>query len=208
MIRYLKPKGTGGQLPVNPWEDFRAGTRHLGRPRRRTRRRSSGRACHHGSIVLISDLEILPDEVERLGGEIANLKREGISVRIVPLNPTAEKRAKIEALTGPSAMLRAPGDAGESARPRRRASAPRCRGDSRSLALAVGDPARSRTSARSRGWRCGERDPRDRGGRRLRRLAVALTRSAMDVLRVPGAIAADDTRYEGAPLRQQASGTR
>jgi hypothetical protein len=33
-------------------------------------------------------------------------------------------------------------------------------------------------------------------------LAAALILLAVDVLRVPGAIAADDTRYEGAPVRQ------
>jgi hypothetical protein len=34
-------------------------------------------------------------------------------------------------------------------------------------------------------------------------LAAALVLLAVDVLRVPGAIAADDTRYEGAPARQK-----
>ena len=27
ILRYLKATGTGGQLPINPWQDFRAGTR-------------------------------------------------------------------------------------------------------------------------------------------------------------------------------------
>lgn len=111
ILRYLKPTGSGDQLPVNPWQEFRAGTRisaGLAVARRALQRTGAER----GSIVLISDLEILPDEVERLGGEIADLKRAGITVRIVPLNPTAEKRAKIEALTGPAALLREPGKAG------------------------------------------------------------------------------------------------
>jgi VWA domain-containing protein len=112
IVRYLKPKGAAGQLPVNPWQDFRAGTR-ISAGLAVARRALERKGVHHGSIVLISDLEILPDEVERLGGEIADLKREGISVRIVPLNPTPEKRAKIEALTGPAALLRAPGEAGK-----------------------------------------------------------------------------------------------
>jgi von Willebrand factor type A domain len=111
MIRYLKPTGRAGQLAVNPWQDFRAGTR-ISAGLATARLALERKGVQSGSIVLISDLEILPDEVERLGGEIADLKRAGITVRIVPLNPTAEKRAKIEALTGPSALLREPGQAG------------------------------------------------------------------------------------------------
>jgi hypothetical protein len=111
VLRYLKPTGSGGQLPVNPWQDFRAGTR-ISAGLAVAREALERKGVHHGSIVLISDLEILPDEVERLGGEIADVKRAGITVRIVPLNPTPEKRAKIEALTGPSALLREPGTSG------------------------------------------------------------------------------------------------
>jgi VWA domain-containing protein len=111
VLRYLKSTGNAGQLPVNPWQDFRAGTR-ISAGLAVARQGLQREGAEHGSIVLISDLEILPDEVERLGGEIAELKRAGIDVRIVPLNPTAEKRAKIEALTGPGAMLREPGQAG------------------------------------------------------------------------------------------------
>ena len=110
ILRYLKPIG-GDQLPVNPWLDFRAGTR-ISAGMQVAREALQREGVHRGSIVLISDLEILPDEIERLGGEIAALKRAGIDVRIVPLNPTAEKRARIEALTGPSALLREPGTSG------------------------------------------------------------------------------------------------
>ena len=111
ILRYLKPTGSGGQLPVNPWQEFRAGTR-ISAGMATAREALERVGAQKGSIVLISDLEILPDEVERLGGEISDLKRAGITVRIVPLNPTPEKRAKIVALTGPSAMLREPGESG------------------------------------------------------------------------------------------------
>jgi hypothetical protein len=112
ILRFLKPAdGNQGELPVNPWQDFRAGTQ-ISSGLRAAREALVRENVHRGSVVLISDLEILPDEVERLGAEIAELKRAGISVRIVPLNPTPEKLAKIEALTGPSALLRESGTAG------------------------------------------------------------------------------------------------
>jgi hypothetical protein len=113
ILRYLKP-GQGeaaGELPVNPWAGFRAGTR-ISSGLLIAREALIRERISDGSIVLISDLEILPDEVERLAVEIARLRQEGVSIRIVPLAPTAEKRALIERLTGPAALLRDPGEAG------------------------------------------------------------------------------------------------
>jgi hypothetical protein len=113
LLRYLRP-GQGeavGELPVNPWAEFRAGTR-ISSGLQIAREALLRERVSHGSIVLISDLEILPDEVERLGAEIARLQRDGVSLRIVPLAPSDEKRELIEQLTGPSALLRDPGEAG------------------------------------------------------------------------------------------------
>src|SRR5918992_1140045 len=114
LLRYLRP-GQGeavGELPVNPWAEFRAGTRISAGLQIAREALLRERVASRGSIVLISDLEILPDEVERLGAEIARLQRDGVSLRIVPLAPSDEKRELIEQLTGPSALLRDPGQAG------------------------------------------------------------------------------------------------
>lgn len=96
---------TTGALPVDPWQDFRAGTRI-----------SEGLKVAHaallregtadGSVVLVSDLEILPDEVVRLSEVAADLRRDGIRLRIVPLFPTPAKYARIEQIVGDSAFLR------------------------------------------------------------------------------------------------------
>ena len=113
ILRYLKP-GQGeaaGELPVNPWASFRAGTR-ISSGLLVAREALVRERVSDGSIVLVSDLEILPDEVERLATEIARLRQEGVEIRIVPLAPTAEKRALIERLTGPAALLRDPGETG------------------------------------------------------------------------------------------------
>src|SRR5918992_2336436 len=100
LLRYLRP-GQGeaaGELPVNPWANFRAGTR-ISAGLQVAREALIRERVSDGSIVLISDLEILPDEVERLAVEIARLREEGMTIRIVPLSPTPEKRALIERLT-------------------------------------------------------------------------------------------------------------
>jgi len=120
ILRFLKPAaGRGGEVPVNPWQAFSAGTQ-ISVGLRTAREALVREDVHRGSIVLVSDLEILPDEIERLGAEIAELKRNRIGVRIVPLSPTPEKLATIEALTGPSALLRDPGTAGEVRAPEER----------------------------------------------------------------------------------------
>jgi hypothetical protein len=113
MLRYLRPTEgeAAGDLPVNPWADFRAGTR-ISAGLQIAREALVRERAPNGSIVLISDLEILPDEVERLASEIARLRGDGMTIRIVPLAPSAEKRALVERLTGPSALLRDPGEAG------------------------------------------------------------------------------------------------
>lgn len=123
ILRFLKPApGSPNRLPANPWEDLRAGTqisvgvRTAAEALRRTR-------ATRGSIVLISDLEIVGDEVERLAAAIAELRRDGVEIRIVPLNPTPEKRARIEALTGSGALLREPGQAGAVRAPEERSLA-------------------------------------------------------------------------------------
>jgi hypothetical protein len=58
---------------------------------------------------------VLPDEIERLAAEIARLQADGISLRVIPLSPTAlatpvspEQRALMEWLTVPSTLLQHP----------------------------------------------------------------------------------------------------
>lgn len=106
LLRFFNASAdSGATLPVDPWADFRAGTRI-----------SEGLIVAHaalrregtsdGSIVLVSDLEILPDEVVRLSEVAADLQRDGVRLRIVPLFPTAAKYARIEQIVGESAFLR------------------------------------------------------------------------------------------------------
>jgi hypothetical protein len=106
LLRYFGASSSGGLPPHNPWEQFRAGTQI-----------SAGlRVAHavllrdhvsNGSIVLVSDFEILPDEIQRLADEVGLLHHDGIQVRLVPLFPTPEKRARMKAILGDSPVLRA-----------------------------------------------------------------------------------------------------
>jgi hypothetical protein len=91
----------------NPWEVFSAGTR-ISTGLDTARRALLREGVTKGSVLLVSDLQILADEVSRVSTSIAQLRAEGYQIRIVPLFPSEEKRALIEQLTGSKAFLGEP----------------------------------------------------------------------------------------------------
>jgi hypothetical protein len=104
--RFFKARADG-TLPVNPWDEFRAGTR-ISTGVEFARRSLLREDVTKGSIVLVSDLEILPDEIARLSEQLALARADGFSLRIVPLFPTPEKRALVEQLVGEDTFLSEP----------------------------------------------------------------------------------------------------
>lgn len=108
LLRFFRPR-PDGTLPPNPWEEWRAGTQisvGLRKAQEALRRENVSR----GSIVLVSDLEILPDEIARISSVLGELRRDGVRVRIVPLFPSPEKRALVEQLVGEEAFLPEPSE--------------------------------------------------------------------------------------------------
>lgn len=110
LLRYFEPRSTTGALPRNPWERFRAGTR-ISEGLRVAREVLLERGADDGSIVLVSDLEILPDEMLDLADIAALLRGDGIELRIVPLFPTPEKQERIDAILSSAKILRESSDA-------------------------------------------------------------------------------------------------
>lgn len=96
---------TTGTFPPNPWQDFRGGTR-ISAGIRAAHDSLDRAGVHRGSILLISDLEILPDEVLALGDEVTSLRRDGIDLRILPVNPSDEARHIMEQIVGKSSFLK------------------------------------------------------------------------------------------------------
>jgi hypothetical protein len=106
LLRFFKER-PDGTLPRNPWEGFRGGTR-ISAGMEFARQVLHRERVSRGSIVLVSDLEIDPDEIARLGEVLALIRSEGFEVRIVPLFPTERKRALVEQLVGSKAFAREP----------------------------------------------------------------------------------------------------
>lgn len=121
LLRFFRPEAASatGVLPVDPWQDFRAGTR-ISEGLRVAHEALRRVGASRGSILLVSDLEILSDEVVRLGDVAADLRRDGVQLRIVPLFPTPEKYARIQQIVGNPAFLRESSSDSRVAAPERR----------------------------------------------------------------------------------------
>ena len=124
LLRFFNPQAanTTGILPVDPWQDFRAGTR-ISEGLKVAHAALEREGVQKGSVVLVSDLEILPDEVVRLGDVAADLRAAGFGLRIVPLFPTPEKYARIRQIVGESSFLRESSEASPVAAPEGRSLA-------------------------------------------------------------------------------------
>ena len=104
LLRLFRPVGRSdrpGRLPREP-----VGRRLPSRARasRAAFARRGSRSCasdvRKGSILLISDLDSPATDVARLGGEIDDLRRLGIELRVVPISPIKEKQSLFESLVG------------------------------------------------------------------------------------------------------------
>lgn len=105
LLRYFAPVDGRDAPTQNPWDEFRAGTR-VSEGLRLARGVLLREGVDDGSIILVSDFEILPDEIERVAEQVAVLRGDGIEVRLVPLDPTPERRARMNAILGGAAVLR------------------------------------------------------------------------------------------------------
>lgn len=105
LLRYFSTEGGNEPPAQHPWVDFRAGTR-VSEGMRLGRETLLREGVDNGSLILVSDFEILPDEIQRVAEQVAFVRGDGIEVRLVPLQPTPERRARIDAILGGAAVLR------------------------------------------------------------------------------------------------------
>ena len=105
LLRFFRSTETGF-LPPNPWDRFRAGTRIS--EGLKVAREALLREGGPGKIILLSDLEVLPDEVQRLVTVFADLRQDGFDVEIIPLAPREEQRRLMELFLGEDAFLPEP----------------------------------------------------------------------------------------------------
>jgi len=105
LLRYFSTAGGNEPPATNPWVGFRQGTR-ISEGMRAAHETLRREGAENGSLVLVSDFEILPDEIQRVAEQVAEVRGDGIDVRLVPLDPTPERRARVNAILGGAAVLR------------------------------------------------------------------------------------------------------
>lgn len=99
VIRLLTPSGSGAR--VNPWsEQFRAGTR-ISESLLLAGEMLERDGTKEGSILLVSDLETAPEDLQALVRALQGLRAKSIPLRIVPLSASRESRQTFEAVLGP-----------------------------------------------------------------------------------------------------------
>ena len=105
LLRYFSTSGGNEPPAQNPWVGFRQGTR-VSEGMRAAHEALRREGVTNGSLILVSDFEILPDEIQRMAEQVAEVRQDGIDVRLVPLDPTPERRARVNAILGGAAVLR------------------------------------------------------------------------------------------------------
>jgi hypothetical protein len=115
IIRLLTPPERG--QPVNPWSDaFRAGTR-ISSALLLARQMLERDKVRSGSILLLSDLETAPEDLEALLRTLSELRASTIPVRIVPLSAGREALQNVRSLLGEEAFAPPTAFEGEPGRP-------------------------------------------------------------------------------------------
>lgn len=103
MIRFFTP-GPDGTVPEDPWVRFAGGTRvSAGIEQARASFERDG--ITQGSILLVSDLEFVAEEIARLPSVLTELRREGIELRILPVEAAEEQKRFFERVVGPEVFV-------------------------------------------------------------------------------------------------------
>lgn len=108
LVRYLAPRRetrVDAGLPVNPWsESFSAGTR-ISSALELARNMLVRDRVKNGSILLVSDLVTAPEDVPELARTLHALRRQSLTIRVVPLSPLQTGRTVFETLLGKEALI-------------------------------------------------------------------------------------------------------
>jgi hypothetical protein len=103
MIRFFS-EGPDGTVPGDPWFDFAAGTR-VSAGIEEARESFERDGIERGSILLASDLEFGPEEIARLPALLTELRRDGIELRILPVDAREEQTQFFSRILGPEVLV-------------------------------------------------------------------------------------------------------
>jgi hypothetical protein len=104
MMRFFTP-GPDGEIVPDPWSSGFAGGTNVLAGIERALESFSRDEVTSGSILLISDLEFVPDQIARLPALLTELRETRIEVRILPVDARDEQRRFFERVLGPEAFV-------------------------------------------------------------------------------------------------------
>jgi hypothetical protein len=99
MIRFFSADGVD-----NPWESFQTGT-NLAVGLELAQDVLERDRVERGAILLVSDLEVFSDDGSRLAAALAELRREGTELRILPLGAREEQKRFFAASVGSDVFI-------------------------------------------------------------------------------------------------------
>jgi hypothetical protein len=129
LVRYFVPRTAGGAgfaatYPRNPWTDsFSAGTR-ISAGLELAHRIAVGEGLRRPVVVLVSDLDDDPADLQRTASIVLAYRRDGIPLRIVGLNPSADAAAFFQRIAGPATPIVQAGAETPGPRPKNRTPFP------------------------------------------------------------------------------------
>jgi hypothetical protein len=108
LVRFLVARRTrqpDAERPVSPWsESFSAGTR-ISAALELARDMLVRDKVKNGFILLVSDLITAPGDVPELARTLHTLRRQSLTIRVVPLSPLKTGRTVFETLLGKDALI-------------------------------------------------------------------------------------------------------
>jgi hypothetical protein len=104
MMRFFVP-GSDGDLVPDPWSSGFAGGTNVLAGIQRALDSFERDEVTSGSILLISDLEFVPDQIARLPALLTELRETRIEIRILPVDARPEQRRFFERVLGPEAFV-------------------------------------------------------------------------------------------------------
>ena len=116
LLGVLQPSKSKAAPPINPWWDtYRAGTR-ISAALALAKDMLERDKVEDGFIVLVSDLETAPDDVQATERVVQDIQRSSIDMRIVPMSASSDSLRLFEGLLGPKAFAPLPRSEGEERR--------------------------------------------------------------------------------------------
>ena len=108
LLGVLQPSRSKAAPPINPWWDtFRAGTR-ISTALALARDMLERDKVEDGFIVLVSDLETAPDDVQATSRVLQDIQRAVIDMRVVPMSASSDSLSLFQGLLGPKAFASLP----------------------------------------------------------------------------------------------------